>query len=700
MGTESGARIGVDIGGTFTDLVLSDARGRTWFGKRASTPAQPEQAVLTGIVDILQRAGLRPGDLAEILHGTTVGSNTLLQQSGACTGLITTKGFRDVLEIGRVRTPDMFDLQWDKPKPLVPRRLRREVTERIAADGSVVLPLDEDELRAVGGELAVAGVESIAICFINSFRNPTHERRADAVLRQSLSGVAITASVSVLAEMREYERTSTAVVNAYVLPILQSYLQRLSAGLLAMGIQAPLLVSDSNGGLAAARTACEKPVFFISSGRSAGVVGAARLGRVAGEDDIVVFDMGGTTASASLVQGGEISRANEYEFRAGISTPARFIKAGGYMMRVPTVDVAEVGSGGGSIAWIDDGGLLHVGPVSAGAEPGPACYGLGGDRPTVSDANVVLGYLPRSLAGGGLHLEIDKARVAIERDLAGPLGLSTEAAAFGVREVANANMARAIRAVSVERGIDPRDFTLAAFGGSGPVHACDLARSLDITRVMLPMMPGVFTALGMLTGDVERHFLTAMPGLLDDLDMAALEVAVTALRVRAEEALREENFTSAQMQFAFSLELRFEGQDSELPILLPEAVGQASVTSLRRQFLAAYEAIYQYAADDGIEVVNLRLLSCGVRPGKLDFRDLSISDTGETHREAGKREVYFGHDHGWLQTVVLDRAAFSGEAAGPLILESADSTVVVPPGGRVAGDGLGNLMINLTGDIS
>lgn len=699
MGTAGGARIGVDIGGTFTDLVLSDGQGRTWFGKRASTPAQPEQAVLTGIVDILHRAGLEPGDLAEVLHGTTVGSNTLLQQSGACTGLITTKGFRDILEIGRVRTPDMFDLQWDKPAPLVPRRLRREVSERIAADGSVVLPLDEDELRAVGSELAAAGAESIAICFINSYRNPAHERRADAVLRQHITGMAITASVSVLAEMREYERTSTAVVNAYVLPILQSYLQRLSAGLLAMGVQAPLLVSDSNGGLAAARTAQEKPVFFISSGRSAGVVGAARLGRVAGEDDIVVFDMGGTTASASLVQGGEISRANEYEFRAGISTPARFIKAGGYMMRVPTVDVAEVGSGGGSIAWIDDGGLLHVGPVSAGADPGPACYGHGGDRPTVSDANVVLGYLPRELAGGDLHLDIAKARAVIERDLARPLGLTLEAAAFGVREVANANMARAIRAVSVERGIDPRDFTLAAFGGSGPAHACDLARSLDINRVLLPMMPGVFTALGMLTGDVERHFLTAMPGLLADLDLAALQAAVTVLRAQADAALREENFTAAQMQFAFSLELRFEGQDSELPILLPEAVDQASVTSLRRQFLSAYETIYQYAADDAVEVVNLRLLARGVRPGKLDFRDLTIADTGERQREAGAREVYFGRDHGWLQTVVLDRRAFSGGAAGPLILESADSTVVVPPEGRVAGDDLGNLLIELTGEI-
>ena len=699
MGTGSGARVGVDIGGTFTDLVLSDGEGRAWFDKRASTPAQPERAVLDGIVDLLGRADLRPDDLVEVLHGTTVGSNTLLQQSGARTGLITTKGFRDVLEIGRVRTPDMFDLQWDKPAPLVPRRLRREVSERIAADGSVVEPLDEDGLCAVTAELLEREVESIAICFINSYRNPDHERRAETLLQERFPGLAVTASVSVLAELREYERTSTAVVNAYVLPILQTYLRRLAEGLSALGVAAPLLVSDSNGGLAAARTAQEKPVFFISSGRSAGVVGAARLGRVAGEEDVVVFDMGGTTASASLVQGGQISRANEYEFRAGISTPARFIKAGGYMMRVPTVDVAEVGSGGGSIAWMDDGGLLHVGPVSAGADPGPACYGRGGEQPTVSDANVVLGYLPNRLAGGGLHLDIDKARVAIERDLAGPLGLSLEETAFGIREVANANMARAIRAVSVERGIDPRDFTLAAFGGSGPVHACDLARSLDITRVMLPMMPGVFTALGMLTGDVERHFLTAMPGLLQDLGQAALADAVAALRARAEAALAEENFTADQMRFAFSLELRFEGQDSELPVLLPEALDQADVAWLRGQFLAAYEAHYQYAADDAVEVVNLRLLARGIRPGKLDFRDLSIADTADGHGEAGTREVYFGRRQGWLQTAVLDRRDLHGAAAGPLILESADSTVVVPPGGRVRGDGLGNLFIDLAAEV-
>lgn len=697
-----GARIGVDIGGTFTDLVLSDVEGRTWFDKRASTPAQPEQAVLDGIVHLLDRAGLAPGDLIEVLHGTTVGSNTLLQKSGAVTGLITTKGFRDVLEIGRVRTPDMFDLQWDKPVPLVPRRLRREISERIAADGSIIEPLDEDGLIRTGGELVAQGVQSIAICFINSFRNPDHERRAEAVLREHFPDVAITASVSVLAEMREYERTSTVVVNAYVLPILQSYLQRLGDGLLDIGVSAPLLVSDSNGGLAAAQTAKDKPVFFISSGRSAGVVGAARLGRAAGALDIVVFDMGGTTASASLVQGGQISRANEYEFRAGISVPARFIKAGGYMMRVPTVDVAEVGSGGGSIAWIDDGGLLHVGPISSGADPGPACYGRGGDRPTVSDANVVLGYLPEQLAGGDLKLDVARARAVIERDLAGPLKLSVEEAAYGVREVANANMARAIRAVSVERGIDPRDFALAAFGGSGPAHACDLARSLDITKVMLPMMPGVFTALGMLTGDVERHFLTAMPGLLQDFKSNDLVVAVAALRAQAEAALGEENFTADQKNLAFSLELRFEGQDSELPILLPDDMNTVTLSWLHRSFLEAYEALYQYVAEGAVEVVNLRLLARGIRAGKLDFSKLVMTDGGEAIAPATQRKVYFGQEKAWFDTTVIDRRAFdgtgtgTGTGVGPMILESADSTIVVPPGGRITGDAMGNLQIDLS----
>ncbi len=690
-----GVRVGVDIGGTFTDLVLSDGEGRTWYHKCPSTPAQPEQAVLSGIGELLSAAGHAPGDVGEVLHGTTVGSNTLLQQRGARTGLITTKGFRDVLEIGRVRTPDMFDLQWDKPAPLVQRRLRREVTERMAADGSVVKPLDEDELRTVAESLLQEQVVSIALCFINSYRNPAHEARAEMLLRDWFPETSITASVSVLAEMREYERTSTTVVNAYVLPVLRSYLRRLEDGLRDMDIDARLLVSDSNGGLAAAKTAQEKPVFFISSGRSAGVAGAARLGRSLGMEDLVVFDMGGTTASASLVRGGVISRANEYEFRAGISTPARFIKAGGYMMRVPTIDVAEVGSGGGSIAGIDDGGLLYVGPQSSGAIPGPACYGLGGSLPTVSDANAVLGYLPRELAGGSLALDIDLARRAIEKELAVPLGLSIEEAAFGVRAVANANMARAIRAVSVERGIDARDFTLVAFGGSGPVHACDLARSLDIRRVMLPMMPGVFTALGMLTGDVERHFLAAMPGLLSDLSVSELKLAAGELEARAEAALEQEGISATDMTLAFTLEMRFEGQDSEIPIPLPQNLNDVSSSALEKVFLQAYRDFYQYAAVDAVEVVNLRLLARGSRADKLDFRTLSLREQIVERKEGQTRQVYFSREMGWTETKVVNRLGFEGGAWGPLILESPDSTIAVPPAAHIEGDSRGNLIINL-----
>ncbi len=696
----AGARIGVDIGGTFTDLALSDGEGGIWYHKCASTPDRPEVAVLDGIRDLLRLADLTPSDLEEVLHGTTVGSNTLLQKQGAKTGLITTKGFRDVLEIGRVRTPDMFDLQWEKPIPLVQRRLRREVSERIAADGSVITVLDEEELYDVAAALAADGVEAIAVCFINSFRNPDHELRTHDLLRQWFPDIAISASVKVLAEIREYERTSTAVVNAYVLPVLQSYLRRLDHGLVAMGIAAPLLVSDSNGGLAAARTAQEKPVFFISSGRSAGVVGAARLGHAAGMNNLVVFDMGGTTASAALVQDGAISRANEYEFRDGISTPARFIKAGGYMMRVPTVDVAEVGSGGGSIAWIDAGGLLHVGPRSAGADPGPACYGQGSERPTVSDANAVLGYLPATLAGGDLRLNVDLARRAIETHLAQPLNLSIEEAAFGVREVANANMARVIRAVSVERGIDPRDYALAAFGGSGPMHACDLARTLEIRHVMLPMMPGVFTALGMLTGDVERHFLAAMPGLLDHLIMAELGAAADRLRQQAVAALHEENVATDQMQLAFTLELRFEGQDSEIPVALPDDLEQTGVESLRAAFLDAYRALYQYTAEDAVEVVNLRLLARGLRPGKLDFSVLRTMNETNSPASGGARPVFFSRDIGWLDTPVINRSDFlgavhPGAVQGPMILESADCTIAIPPRARIEADRIGNLMITL-----
>lgn len=688
-------RIGVDIGGTFTDLVLLDDRGRTLFTKVASTPAQPEQAVLTGLRQIIEEAGVGTADVIEVLHGTTVGSNALLQRIGARCGLITTRGFRDVLEIGRVRTPTMFDLSWEKPEPLIPRRYRMEIDERTTASGEILKTVDAEEIARIGAFFASEGIESVAICLLNSYRNPTNEERAAAIFAERFPDIPVTASVAVLPEIREYERTSTTAVNAYVLPVLRSYLERLEGGLRSMGITAPLLVSNSNGGLSTARVAQDRPVFFISSGRSAGVVGAGRLGAALDEQDIVVFDMGGTTASASLIHRGRLARTNEYEFRAGISTPSRFIKAGGYLMRVPTVDVAEVGSGAGSIAHIDAGGLLHVGPVSAGADPGPVCYGIGGTRPTVTDANVLLGFLPSALAGGTLRLDVEGARAAIDRELATPLGLSVEEAAVGVREVVNINMARAIKAVTVERGVDPRDFALLAFGGSGPVHACDLARALGIRRVIFPNAPGVFTAMGMLAGSIERHFLRAWPGLLHALDIGALNAAIAELRAEAVAALAEEGYDEDHIDHLFEIDLRFRGQDSELPIPLPGTLTEADRDGLRSAFLDAYREMYGYASTDQVESVNIRLRASGISAHTLDFASLQGAQPATAAAAPETRRVFFDRTVGWCETPVVQRSGFTGSAEGPIILQSADTTVVVPPGARVAIDALGNLVATL-----
>lgn len=686
------ARIGVDIGGTFTDLVLLDDDGRTAFAKVSSTPAAPEEAVLTGVKLILEKAGLGVEAVTEVLHGTTVGSNTLLQKAGARTGLITTKGFRDVLEIGRVRTPSMFDLTWTKAEPLVTRRFRREVNERVSATGEILKEIDVAEVIAIGRDFAAEGIESVAICFLNSYRNPENERKALDAFAAEFPDIWVTASVSVLPEIREYERTSTTAVNAYVLPALRRYLISLEEGLRGLGVEAPLLVSNSNGGLSTASLAQEKPVFFISSGRSAGVVGGGRLAASIGEEDLVVFDMGGTTASASLIHQGQLARTNEYEFRAGISTPSRFIKAGGYLMRVPTIDVAEVGSGAGSIAWLDAGKLLNVGPVSAGAYPGPACYGLGGDKPTVTDANVALGFLPPVLAGGTLELDVQGSRDAIKRDIAKPLGLTVEEAAIGIREIVNVNMARAIRAVTVERGVDPRDFTLLAFGGSGPVHAADLARTLGIKRVLYPRAPGVFTAMGMLAGNVERYFLRAVPGLLHTVDGREVAATVRGLKAEAETALGEEGYPANRVACEFEFDMRYRGQDSELQIALDDTAPFDAAT-MREAFLTAYRSTYGYASNDDVEVVNLRLRARGLSDQSLDFTALKSDQLVAGTTDLGSRKVYFSRQSGWVETPVIERAALAASRQGPVILQSPDTTIVVPPDATAALDAAGNVVV-------
>ncbi|MEM5368401.1 hydantoinase/oxoprolinase family protein [Paraburkholderia azotifigens] len=689
------ARIGVDIGGTFTDLVLLDDKGYVTFTKVSSTPAAPEEAVLTGVQRILDQAGMQTSDVTEVLHGTTVGSNTMLQKVGAKCGLITTRGFRDVLEIGRVRTPTMFDLSWDKPVPLVERRYRLEIDERVLASGDVLRPTPVDQVIEAGKFFQSEGIESVAICFINSYKNGANEKAALEAFQQAFPNISVTASISVLPELREYERTSTTVVNAYVLPALRTYLQRLESGLKRIGVKAPLLVSNSNGGLSSARIAQDTPVFFISSGRSAGVVGAGRLGDAIEEKELVVFDMGGTTASASLIHEGQLARTNEYEFRAGISTPSRFIKAGGYMMRVPTIDVAEVGSGAGSIAWTDAGGLLNVGPVSAGAYPGPVCYGIGGEKPTVTDANAILGFLPQKLAGGTMELNIQAARDAVDTLLAKPLGIGIEETAVGIREVVNVNMARTIKAVTVERGVDPRDFTLVAFGGSGPVHACDLARALDMKRVVFPAAPGVFTAMGMLAGAVERYFVRPSLSLLDALNIDALADVVGEMREDARRALADEGYSADRIEYVFDLDMRFKGQDYEIPVRIPGELNEGSRDVLRKGFRDAYAAIYGYASNDAIECANVRLLARGIATSTLDFNDIRSAKSAGSNEEKSTRRVYFDRKTGWVDTPIVPRSKLDKPLTGPVILESSDTTIVIPPGWRVSTDKVGSVIASL-----
>jgi len=688
--------VGVDIGGTFTDIVLTRPDGTLLVNKTSSTPDDPARAVVSGLAALLRGAGIAPASVSEIVHGTTVGSNAVLQKKGAATGLLTTRGFRDVLEIGRIRTPDLFDLTWDKPVPLVERRRRLEVDERMAADGSVVHPLDPASVHAAVDRLVKDGVEVIAICFINSYVNPAHERETERLIRQRHPGLEVSASYRVLPEIKEYERTSTTVVNAYLLPIMRRYLDNLAEGLRGIGIQAPLLVIASNGGVVGARAAADKPVFCVQSGPSAGVAGAARLGRVTGAQNLIAFDMGGTTAKASLVEDGRVSLTSEYEFREGISTPSRFIKAGGYMLKVPAIDIAEVGAGAGSIAWIDAGGLLRVGPESAGAAPGPACYAIGGTRPTVTDANVALGFLnPEYLAGGELKLDAARAEAAIREQVAGPLGLSVVEAAHGIREVANANMARAIRSVTIERGRDPRDFTLVAFGGSGPVHAVDVARALEIPRVLVPAAPGVFTAVGMLASDVEHHFVRAHAAMFARLEIEPANRALDELVGEALATLRSEGYPDDRVRLEVGCDLRYAGQASELTIPLPGGrFAAAALPPLREAFNAEYRATYGASTDEALELVNLRLVATGLRPDRLDFRAVRVAASG-AETKPSRRPVSFVRGGEPLDTPVVPRQALEGTLRGPAIVESYDSTIVLPPGAAATADAAGNLLITL-----
>jgi N-methylhydantoinase A len=667
-----GTRVGVDVGGTFTDVVLVTADDELVTAKVPSTDDQ-SVGVIEGIEKACEEAGIETREIGEFTHAMTVSVNALLERDGAKTALVTTEGFRDVLEIGRQARPSLYDLDAEKTPPLVPRRRRFEVGERARADG-VTEPLAEADVDAVAESIAEADVDAVAVSFLHSYAHPENERRAAELLRERLD-VPVSASHEVLAEFREYERTSTTVADAFVTPKIDSYVGRLAERVEDYGVPEPQIM-QSNGGVADADTVREHAVTTALSGPAAGVVGAGITASdaVAERDlaGLVTFDMGGTSSDVSLVRGGDVERTTDSAI-------------GGHPIHVPMVDVNTVGAGGGSIAWVDEGGALRVGPQSAGANPGPACYGKGGERPTVTDANLVLGYIGESTAlGGELSLDADAAYDALDR-LADEADLpDAEAAARGVYRVANANMARAIRAVTVERGHDPRRFGLVAFGGAGPMHAAALADGLDVETVVVPRACGVLSALGLLGADEKHDASRTYRGLTDEVDRETVEGVFADLEA---EALADVSDPDAAA-VARAADLRYHGQSFELTVAVDDPL---SVPDVVERFHAAHDRAYGYRMDEPVELVTLRA-TAEVRREPPAAR---YEAAGEPDR--GRREARFGDEY--RETPVYGREALrAGETvAGPAVLEQAESTVVIPPSwrGTVLADG--NLTLTADG---
>ena len=693
ISSTSGYRVAADIGGTFTDIALLTPDGHLSTGKLLSTPANYADAVVEGVTALLHRRGLAVQDVAEVLHGCTVATNAILEHKGARTALITTQGFRDVLELRRVRVPRLYAPLWKKPPPLVPRRLRYEVAERVGADGNIVRPLEEASLEAAIAAVRSAEVEAVAVCLINAFANPVHEQRIGARLRAELPGTFISLSTEVLPQIREYERTSTTVINAYVGPPVKFYLGAMIERLASAGVRGRLLVMQSSGGMLSAEAALERPAQIVECGPAAGVIGARHLGSQLGYDNIITFDMGGTTAKASLIERGRLSTSEQYEVGAAMSATSPLMGGAGYALKLPVIDVSEVGAGGGSLVRIDPGGALKVGPQSAGADPGPACYGRGGREPTVTDANVLLGYLnPQALAGGSVPIDIDAAREAVCDRIAGPLGRDLVETAYGIHLVANTNMMRALKAVTTNRGRDTRDFVMFAFGGLGGVHAASLARTLRVRRIVVPPAAGVFSALGLLFADIE---LNESRACLRRLETLSHEEAERIYRQLASVIAGRLGRKSDQIDFQRLADLRYAGQAFEITVALPEGdFDTPARKELGRRFDVEHETRYGhcFAGQYAHEVVNLRLVG-SVTPNGA--RRIAVSDAPLAVADS-ERQVYFGPEHGLLRTRVLSRSALDSAAhTGPMVIEEYEGTVVVPPDATARRDSDGNIVIEL-----
>ena len=685
--TAARLRVGVDSGGTFTDVCMYDEHsGRIHVWKVSSTPGDPSLGIATGIEQGMAEVARGTGREVEVSyfgHGTTVATNALITGRGTEAGLITTAGFRDLLELRRQKRDSLYDLQTRKPEILAKRDKRLEVRERVMFDGRIETPLNEEDVRAAARKLKAEGIATVAVCFLFSYIEPAHEEAVRRILEQEMPDAFISVSHEVAPEFREYERLSTTVVNAYLGPIMRSYLRKLQPRLAAIGVEAKAHLTQSNGGVISSEVAQNFPARTVLSGPAAGVMGALAIGRLSGQENLITFDMGGTSTDVSLIDRGRPSMANDMSVH-------------GYPLKLPMLDIHTVGAGGGSIAYVDAGGLLKVGPRSAGADPGPVCYGRGNEEATVTDANVVLQVLnPTHLLNGRMAIDQSRARAAIQR-LADRLGMEVMATAQGIISVVIANMAKAIRVISVERGYDPRDYAMLAFGGAGPIHAARLARELDIPRVMVPKNPGIMCALGLLLTDLRTNLSLTRLQPLDEAGAPGLEAAFAQLEARAGDWFAQEGIGDDRRQVLRAVDMRYGGQGYELTVPCPAGpIDAAAIAALRAGFEAAHRQVYGYVAEEEpVQVTTLRLEAVGLVP-KAELPAPPAATTPASAAVTGHREVWLPEAGGFTTCPLYDREKLApGHAvAGPAVIDQMDSTTLVLPGQVATVDAHLNLMI-------
>jgi len=684
-------RIGIDIGGTFTDVALvEEDTGRMAIIKLPTTPQDFGLAVIDGIREGLDANRIDPTDVSLLSHATTVVTNALLENRGARAAFVATRGMRDILELRRSSRADLYDLLQDAPAVLVPRRWRFEITERIDAQGEVVTPLAEEELPALIEAIRDAGLQTVAVSFLFSFLNDAHERRVGEALRAALPGVPVYLSSEVLPEIREFERASTTAVCAVVGPVLASYLDRLQSAISRLGLP-KLHVMGSSGGVFDIAEGLRMPAMAVESGPAAGVIAASLAGRQLHRPNLISFDMGGTTAKASVIANGEVAVTAEYEV-GGSGHGNRWMHGTGHPIRVPVIDLAEVSAGGGSVAWVDPGGALKVGPHSAGAVPGPACYGTGGTLPTVTDADVVLGHLDRqALLGGALRIDLDAAERAIDTAIARPLGMTVPEAAARIIEVVNSNMAQALRIVSIERGHDPQEFSLIAFGGAGPVHAVSLAEELQIPEVIVPPAPGAFSALGLVASDLKRDYSRTLYADLGSVEASRVAEVIAGMEQAGREMLRAARVPPDRQVLLRHADVRYRRQAYELTVPITDGeVTRVMLDELAAAFHARHEQTYGHANySEAVQLVNLRLTALGRLP------DLVLAQYGDSaNARVRRRDVWFA-ETGFTPTPVHWRDGLTPDTqlTGPVIIEAMDSTTVVPPGWQARIDELGYVRI-------